>query len=47
VLPIWHDVTAHEVYEYSRSLLNVYALNWEMGENEVVKRLHSVLVQAS
>ena len=47
VLPVWHDVTAEVVYEYSPSLLNVYALNWEMGEDEVVRKLHSVLAQAS
>lgn len=47
VLPVWHDVTAEEVYEYSPSLLDVYALNWEMGENEVIRRLHSALIQAS
>jgi TIR domain len=40
-------VTAQEVYEYSPSLAGVYALNWEIGENEVVRKLHSVLVQAS
>ena len=47
VLPIWHGVTAEEVYEYSPSLLNVVALNWEMGEEVVVRKLHSVLVQTS
>jgi TIR domain len=47
VLPVWHDVTAQAVYEYSPSLLDVYALNWEMGEDEVVRKLHSVLAQAS
>jgi hypothetical protein len=45
VLPVWHDVSAQEVYEYSPSLLDVYALNWEMGEEEVIRKLHSVLVQ--
>jgi hypothetical protein len=29
------------------SLLDVYALNWEMGEDDVVRKLHSVLIQES
>jgi hypothetical protein len=46
VLPVWYGVSAKEVYDYSPSLLDVYALNWEMGEDEIVKKLHSALAQA-
>lgn len=45
VLPVWHGVTAEEIYEYSPSLLDVYALNWDIGEDEVVKKLHAALAQ--
>ena len=47
VLPVWHGVTLKQVYDYCPSLPNVFALKWELGEEEVVSKLHSVLVQAS
>lgn len=44
VLPVWRGVTKEEVYEYSPSLSNVKGLNWNLGEDEVCKRLAYVLI---
>jgi hypothetical protein len=44
VLPIWHNVSAKEVYDYSPSLANRKALNWSIGSELVVRRLHSVII---
>ena len=46
ILPVWHDVGAKEVYEYSSSLANRVAVNWSFGEEEVVRRLHAAMVKA-
>src|ERR1700730_1615773 len=29
VLPVWHDITAQEVFDYSPSLLNVKGIDWK------------------
>lgn len=39
LLPVWHEVTAHEVYEYSPWLANIKAVNWSQGAEEVVRKL--------
>jgi hypothetical protein len=39
LLPIWHEVTAREVYEYSPWLANIKAVNWSEGAKEVVRKL--------
>ena len=45
VLPIWHGITKHEVYEYSPSLLNIKGLNWdEIGEEEVCRHLYRAII---
>jgi len=45
VLPVWHGVTKHQVYEYSPSLLNVKGLDWSvLGEEEVSRQLHNAIV---
>jgi len=44
VLPIWHNVSAKEVYEYSPSLANKKALDWSIGLELIVRRLHSVIM---
>jgi hypothetical protein len=44
VLPVWHDVSASQVYEYSPSLANKVGLNWEqLGEAEVVRKLYNAI----
>jgi hypothetical protein len=44
VLPIWHNVSAKEVYEYSPSLANKKALEWSIGLELIVRGLHSVIM---
>jgi IstB-like ATP binding protein len=40
VLPIWHNVSAKEVHEYSPSLANKKALEWSIGRRCRDHRLH-------
>ena len=40
VLPVWHGVRKEQVYEYSPSLLNVKGISWEIGSDEVCRRLY-------
>lgn len=43
VLPIWHKVTARDVYEYSPSLVDKVAIEWSKGRDEVSRQIyHSV-----
>jgi len=39
LLPVWHEVTAREVYEYSPWLANIKAVNWSEGAKEVIRKL--------
>jgi hypothetical protein len=40
VLPIWCGVSSQQVYEYSPSLLNVKAVDWNvLGEEEVCRQI--------
>lgn len=44
ILPVWYKVTQHDVYRYSPSLANRFALDWsKLGRDEVVKRLYHVV----
>jgi len=44
VLPIWHNVSVKDVYDYSPSLANKKALDWSIGSELVVRRLHSAIM---
>jgi len=39
ILPVWHKVTAKDVYEYSPVLADRVAVNWSLGVEEVARRL--------
>lgn len=39
LLPVWHEVTAREVYEYSPWLANIKAVDWSEGAEKVVRKL--------
>jgi hypothetical protein len=40
VLPVWHGVTKHQVYQYSPCLVDVKGLDWQaLGEEEVCRQL--------
>jgi hypothetical protein len=44
VLPVWHNVSSRDVYEYSPSLANKVGLNWQqLGEAEIVRKLYSAI----
>ncbi len=40
VLPIWHQVTAREVYEYCPSLADRIAIEWSRGINEISRQIY-------
>jgi hypothetical protein len=43
VLPVWYEVTARQVFEYSPALANRVAVMWELGVDEVCRRLRQVI----
>lgn len=44
VLPVWHNVTPQEVYEYSPSLADRVALDWsKLGKEEVIRRIYNAI----
>ena len=43
VLPIWYKVAAKDVYEYSPSLADRVGLNWDLGQDEVIRRLYRAI----
>lgn len=45
LLPVWHEVTAKEVYDYSPWLANIKAADWCEGEDEVVRKLQRELMK--
>lgn len=47
ILPVWYGVSVHEVYQYSPTLANRFAINWAEGEEQVVKKLHGAIVAAN
>jgi hypothetical protein len=40
LIPIWHGVTKYDVYNYSPILADRVATQWELGIDEVCRRLH-------
>lgn len=44
VLPVWVDVDRNDIYHYSPSLLNIVAINWRAGEEEVCRKLFSKII---
>ena len=45
LLPVWYEVTAQEVYEYSPWLANIKAADWSEGEEEVIRKLQREIVK--
>jgi len=43
ILPIWVDVSQKEVYEYSPSLANKFAIKWDIGIEKVAREICGVL----
>ena len=47
ILPVWSGVTAKEIYEYSPSLADRVGLNWQLGVDEVCRRLYNNIATAT
>jgi hypothetical protein len=47
ILPVWHEVTPQEVYEYSPSLANKVALKWSEGGKAVAGKLRQAVLTPS
>ena len=45
LLPVWYEVTAKEVYDYSPWLANIKAADWSEGEEDVVRKLHREIMK--
>lgn len=45
ILPVWHEVSKREVYDYCPALADRVALDWKSGKDVVVPKLHSQLVR--
>ena len=44
ILPVWYNVTKHDVYNYSPNLLNIKGLDWNsLGNDEVIRQLHRAI----
>lgn len=43
ILPIWHNVTKKDIYEYSPLLAGRVAVRWDDGEAAVVQKIMSVI----
>lgn len=44
LIPIWHGVTREQVAEYSPLVVDIVAINTNLGEDEVFNQLHRELV---
>ncbi len=44
ILPVWHNVNAKDIYDYSPSLADKYAVRWNLGVEEVSRRLYSAIM---
>lgn len=43
IIPIWHNVSEEEIYEYSPQLLNKMGLSSAMGAKELAKKLVAII----
>jgi hypothetical protein len=43
ILPVWHNVTKQQVYEYCPSLADKFAVSSEVGIEEVARRLYKAI----
>ena len=43
ILPIWYGVSASDVYEYSPVLADKVGARWELGKEEVARRLFAAI----
>ena len=43
ILPVWSGVTREQVFSYSPTLADRFAVNWADGQDEVVRRLRQAI----
>jgi hypothetical protein len=39
LVPVWHEVTRQQVFDYSPTLANRVAIDWSLGADEVSRQL--------
>jgi hypothetical protein len=39
ILPVWHEISAQDVYQYSPILADRFAVQWSLGAEAVAKKL--------
>jgi hypothetical protein len=44
ILPIWCNVSKKDIYNYSPSLADRYAVNWSLGQKEVARQLYKAII---
>jgi hypothetical protein len=44
VLPVWCGVTSKQLFDYSPSLIDRYGINWNLGVEEVARKLHKAIL---
>jgi len=47
ILPVWHEVSPEEIYQYSPSLADRLAVKWDLGADEVARRLAAAMLPVS
>lgn len=45
LLPVWSGVTKEQVFHYSPSLADRVGVNWDLGAEEVLRRLHRAICE--
>jgi hypothetical protein len=44
VLPVWCGITKEELFDYCPTLVDRFGVNWNLGLDEVVRRLHRAIL---
>lgn len=44
IIPVWCDVTKEEIYDYCPILVDRVGIKWDIGAEEVCRRIHKTLV---
>jgi hypothetical protein len=44
IIPIWHGVTREQVAEYSPLIVDLYAINTNVGNEEVFRQVRAALL---
>ena len=44
VLPVWHEISSKEIYEYSPSLADKVGIRWDLDLEEVCRKLYKAIM---